>query len=344
MELKCTNLKPVHNSVNKELIFSFELKIKGFNITPINFSGILLTSDDKKIGNLILNSETNISRSILVAGVSETYKNEAIIDFKMSCDVSDASFNHIEKLRDTLDKDDINFCVRLNIFTLETKLQVSSIYAIEPERQGFQKTNAKINKTLVYSYANGNYSNSQNDLYILSTNDREQLGRVQNNPMSNCYVKITFTDWIKIFIPYFNGHSVFVFELPVPPYKYIPQKLHTKFNKAVKTLSSMKKYLELGEWKSVVIEARVIYELFKKLEEFNSLLLNSGYSIQALECIKQTLNGLFGFISKVQHAYQFNSKDINDDIEINREDAIFIYTNCCSLLNLISEKSRRLSE
>lgn len=344
MELKCTNIKPVLNSINKELIFSFELKIKGFNITPMTFSGILLTSDDKKIGNLILNSETNISRSILVAGVSETYKNEAIIDFKMSCDVSDVSFNHIEKLRDTFDKGDISFCVRLNILTLETKLQVSSIYTLETERQGFQKTNAKNYKPLVYLYANGNYNNSQNDMFILSTNDREQFGRLQSNQMANCYVNITFTDWIKIFVPYFSGHSVFVFELPVPPYKYIPKKLHTKFNKAIKTLNSMKKYLEQGEWKSVVIEARVIYELFKKLNDFGNLLLNSGYSQNALECFNEILTGLFGFISKVHHAYEMNTKNINVDVEINREDAIFIYTNCCALLNLISEKSRRLSD
>lgn len=343
MNLKCINSEVNNSSVLKEIIFCFEISIENFKIFPINFNGILQSSDGKKIGTLQLHPKTSFNRDVKADGVNSRINQNSEIIIYMSCEISNLAFNHIETLRHNTEHNDINFYAILNTSFIETKMQVSSIYFEENTQSGFQKEFSKNVHRLVYSYSGGNYSNTQSDLFLLSTSERENFARICYYQHPNCNIKISYTDWVKIYVPYFNGHSVLVFELPLPPYKYIPKKLQKNYQKALSCLEVMKKHYEKGEWKSLVVEARVIYELFKNLKDFEDVLVNSGYSSQAVVCINDMLKGLFDFISKVHHAYQMHSKNINDDIEINREDAVFIYTNCCALINLISEKSKRLS-
>lgn len=343
MQVKFKNIEINKDSLIKEFILEFEILMDNFRFFPTNFIGTLLSSDGKKIANLHLHPKTTFYREIKVDGVRPRSNDKPKVSFFMCCEISNHVFDYIETLRHNNEHDDVIFNTIFNIPIIETKLQVSSIYFEDESRSGFQKSNSNNTRFLVYSYSHGNYSNLQTDLYLLSTSDKENFATVSYFPQNECKVKISYSDWIKTFIPYFKGHSVVVFELPLPPYKYIPKKLQKNFQKAVSCLEVMKKHYEKGQWKSLVVEARVIYELFKKLKDFEDVLVNSGYSSQAVVCINDMLKGLFDFISKVHHAYQMHSKNINDDIEINREDAVFIYTNCCALVNLISEKSKRLS-
>lgn len=350
MEVNFLDVTPVKNCIEQELIFVFEVKLDDFCRTPINFFGSLFLPNGMKIGNLVLDTETNYMRSILIKGVSNHYKTPDSIIFRMSCKISESAFNYIEKERHRNEKEDILFKARLTIQILKNNLQVSNIYTSEIESHGFQKTNAVKNKrNLFYSYSDGNYSNSQQDMYLVSTCGSDVFSVLEANHKYDITCKITYSKWLKEYIPYFNGQSVLVYEIPVPPYNYIPKKLNSNFEKANSALNQMNKQMEVGDWRSVVFSARIIYELFKNLDDFDNLLVNSGYSKVAADCMKESLKGFFDFISKVQHGYGIKTKAnpnpiINPDVEINKEDATYIYVNCASLLNLIAQKSKRLSE
>lgn len=350
MEVNFLDVTPVKNCIEQELIFVFEIKLNDFCITPINFFGSLFLPNGVKIGNLVLDTETNYMRSILIKGVSNSYKTPDSIIFRMSCKISEAIFNYIEKERDKIEKEDVFFNARLTIQILRNNLQVSNIYTSEIESHGLQKTTAvKNKKNLFYSYSGGNYSNSQQDMYLVSTCGNDVFAVLETNHKYDIACKITYSKWLKDYVPYFNGQKVLVYEIPVPPYNYLPKKLHSNFQKANSELTVMKKQMETGDWRSVVFSARIIYELFKNLDDFDNLLVNSGYSKVAADCMKDSLKGFFDFISKVQHGYGIKTKanpnpSINPSVEINREDATYIYVNCVSLLNLIAQKSKRLCE
>lgn len=350
MDIIFLDVVTVKNCVEKELLFSFEFIMENFNITPLNFFGKVSLSNGMNIGNLILDNQTKYSRSILINGVSNRNQTTDSIIFRMSCKISEAVFNYIEKERDKTEKEDVFFIATINVQVLRNNLQVSNIYTSEIEQHGIRATNSiKNKKNLFYSYSNNNYHNSQTDMYLISTVGNDVFGELENNHQYDVTCKISYSKWLKEYIPYFNGQRVLVYEIPVPPYNYIPKKLYASFEKANSELSLMQKQIETGDWRSVVFSARIIYELFKNLDDFDKLLVNSGYSKVAADCMKDTLKGFFDFISKVQHGYGIKTKanpnpSINPSVEINREDATYIYVNCVSLLNLIAQKSKRLSE
>ncbi len=155
--------------------------------------------------------------------------------------------------------------------------------------------------------------------------------------------KISASDWLHDFYPHFVLERFMVLELPIieQESKVKKDNLDKRINEAIQSFSEMKKALEKGDWNLVIKESRPIWELNRKQEEINKLLRTDDLSEAAIQSFNSLLQSLFDFASKFIHK-EDRAKEVMAYSRASKEDAILIYSMTASLLNLISQKKKRL--
>jgi hypothetical protein len=147
--------------------------------------------------------------------------------------------------------------------------------------------------------------------------------------------------WVQEFVPYLTSHKILVYEFIEPKNALGEGKLADRFERSNASLLEMEKHMAHGEWKQVIITSRPILELFKNFSEFETLLIDTGYSKTAFTDLNASILGMFNFISKFHHGLGLDREEINQQMAVHKEDAQLIYSFCTALLHLISKKSSR---
>ena len=338
MKIEFDSIEPNHSSIGKEIVFVFKISEIGLYEIPIKFGGIVLTEDRKKIGDINENNWSNSSQLYLNAvGEKALRNNEITIGFSLP--LNEKVINYIETHRHKNKSKEVIFKVFFNI-TLEcSNLQISSLHL------GEQITKGYLTQEYPVKYKNErNYIPTRNDMWILSGNGSPTFMRYVRYQNPHITVKIDLMNWVNTFVPYLETGNILVVELIQPKEIAGTKKFVDRFMKAQVALNEIKKQLDYGEWKTAIIVARPIVELFKNFDEFKKLLIDSGYSEEAYKDLKKSIDGFFMLLSKFNHGLAEDRTTINPDIETQREDAYFAYSYCVSLLHLISQKTKRLAQ
>lgn len=156
--------------------------------------------------------------------------------------------------------------------------------------------------------------------------------------------KISASDWLHDFYPHFALERFMVLELPIMEQdsKVKKDNLDKRISEAIQSFGEMKKALEKGDWNLMIKESRPIWELNRKHEEINKLLRTDDLSEVAIQSFNTLLQSLFTFASKFIHKVD-DSKELMPYSRASKEDAILVYSMAASVLNLISQKKKRLS-
>ena len=101
----------------------------------------------------------------------------------------------------------------------------------------------------------------------------------------------------------------------------------------------MKTNLINGEWKTLIKNSRPIWELTRNEKEIKSILIESGYNLEAYKAFNNSIKNLFEYASQFIHEYKKGSStELLDEINVSKEDAYMIYTNSISIVYLILRK------
>jgi len=335
MKVDFIGVSPNEQSINRELLFTFQISEITPDKIPAKITGALFTEDNLKISNLEGTFENNGSLWLNAEGASNI-KHNSTFQLTLACDFNKKAISHIENYR--LNKKektkDIVFYARLNIQMLESNIQLANfIFGM--------KADSKDDKYVVlYQYAK-EHATSITNMWVLSANGGPNFFNQRNYALEPITIKIDLMEWVNKYIAYFYIGKFIVYEFVQPSEIHLSTNLKERFQKAERSLEEMKIQLDYGEWKQAIISVRPIFELFKNFSDLKSLLLDSGYTLAAYGELKKTLDGFFGLLSKFYHALGMNSADINPDIPVEKEDAYLAYTFSISLLNLIAQKIRK---
>jgi len=85
-----------------------------------------------------------------------------------------------------------------------------------------------------------------------------------------------------------------------------------------------------------------IWELVKNSDEIKEILIESGYTEEASDELNKAFRGFFNLSSKFIHRLNRNKTDIIPNIPVSKEDAYLIYTLSLNIVNLLTNKLKRL--
>ncbi|MGZ6519384.1 MAG: hypothetical protein ACXVED_17475, partial [Bacteroidia bacterium] len=292
----------------------------------------------KRIGSLNEANRVNQYDLFLNANSDSALKNQYFyVEFSLT--LNDKSINYLETERHKSNLKEVNFKAFINVSTLHSNIRIANVHLAE-QLGSFNSDEF----ALKYKYVH-NYKPQRTDLWLLSGNDSPAFMIYKFNKSFEVEAKIDLMNWVNEFIPYLETGNILVLEL-IQPNKEITgsKKFIERYAKAQNALFEIEKHMKQAEWKAAIIASRPIVELFKKFDEFKTLLTESGYSEPAYNNLKQIMAGFFDLLSKFHHGLAQNSPETNPDIHLHREDAYFVYSHCVSLLNLISQKTNRAAK
>jgi hypothetical protein len=333
MKVEFISVSPNTQSINRELIFTFQISDIAPDKMPTKITGALFSEDNFKIAELKGDYEGNVSLWLNAEG-SSNVKYNSPFQIVLSCYFTEKAIDHIEdyRLNKKENTKDIVFYAKLNIQMLESNIQLANFHF-----------GAKVDgdkNAILYQFVK-DYSTSMTNMWVLSANGGAHFLNQINYGFQFITIKIDLMEWVNKYTEYFNIGKFIVYEFFQPTDIPISANLKERFVKAELSLEEMRKQLNYGEWKQAVISVRPIFELFKNFPELKALLIDNGYTQEAYNEFKKTLDGFFGLLSKFYHALGMNNTAVNQDIPVEKEDAYLAYSFSISLLYLISQKFRK---
>jgi hypothetical protein len=338
MEIVFKSVKTNKNSIEKELLFTFEVnKIKDTYI-PLRFWAELYSEDNKKIGNLFdNNSPRNYNLNVNAAGTTNGGPRNLDFEITFSCYLGEKAINHIEKYRlnEKNQTKDIVFKIKMEVLIQRTNITVSNLH-LAPGELLYGKEASKV------IYRQEQYNNpTLYDAWFLSGQGSPNIFTYTRASQDIPDIKIDLMTWVNNFTKYLGIGEVLVLELIQPDKTVFSKDIVERYEKAQAALVEMKKQFGYGEWKQAIIAIRPVFELFKNFDDFKQLLIDGGYTESTYIALKKSIDGYFGLISKFYHGLEENKVDVNPDIQAYTEDAYFAYSYSVSLMNIISQKIKR---
>lgn len=334
MRLQFKRASANKESINYEIDFTFLCTQIDPGEIPIGFEAVLLAEDKVKLADLIERQPQDLDLR-LNAGNATRSKVSSDFTVLFRAQLSDKAINHIEKKRLESNKKEVVFHILITYKYLVSETYISHIHlgaAFGPTGQYKYEVFYQQNK----EYGGGGAA----DLWLLSADNSSHFLSYKTLLRSEI-VKIPLMEWIGDFAPKLNVGNFVVYELLAVDEQIINKGISKRYEKAQRALIEIKRQLEYGEWKAAIKACRPIVELFKNFDDFKKYLLDHGYSTQAYENLRDSIQHFFYYLSKFDHALTVDKNEVNPEITPYREDAYMAYTFCISLLNLISQKERR---
>jgi len=127
-----------------------------------------------------------------------------------------------------------------------------------------------------------------------------------------------------------------------------------RLRKASEQLSTIMRYMNEGRWRVAVSECRKAFEALTKgtikvqgedksaVKVICELLLGSGMPMENAEAFRRLIDNFTSF-THTQHHIQSLGEEIELEVPIDREDALFTVTTLVTIINLLTRKYRKLS-
>lgn len=339
MRLDKIDVKPVQESINPELLFEIEFFIQREQEIPIEITGGLFSSENKKMANIhefmfLLNQNFELS-----AENNRRSEREGKITIKLIAPLNHKTLDYIETLRQKNKKGNVDLNLDIFVKTLVSNTIISPITPIAISAGG-EELKRQNQSLLAYEHS-GKISQSYQNMWILSGNGSPTfIKTIDTNfkiPKS-----IPSSDWIHDYCPVFQIGKFSVFEYMLPDYTEGSGSVEEKLNKSINAIEKMEKNLNRGEWNGVIEDSRPFWELLRNQDELKDLLIRDGYTEPAFTDLNESIKKLFDFSSKFIHKLDKDRKNTMPDIKASKEDAYLIYALSMNVVNLISKKMQRL--
>lgn len=337
MKITFSKVEPNLQSVNRELVFSFQVSNLQPDVAPLNYSGELFLDNNLKVGNLF-QVQNNWNIGLYARGYGKAQAHQEF-EIKLYCELNDRTISFIEEYRATK-KDfskDIVFIANLNIQFAESKICLSNLYL---EKEQPAKNDGPIG---IYYQSVAVFNAQRTNLWVLSGDGGPQFTNYRSSNNPGITITIDLMQWVNNFVEYLGMPRQFILELVHPDKQILSEALSERYTKGVASIREMQGALYKCEWKQVVLAARPIMELFRNFDEFKNLVIANGYTEQAWLDLRKIISGMFDLLSKFIHALDRNNVNTMDLIPIHQEEAKLIFSFSLNLLSLIAEKSKRVA-
>jgi hypothetical protein len=311
-----------------ELASSLWVKLKcAFNLANtchLNITGLMYSSDNKYLcygtqttpgeGQYASPQPQKISDCNTV--VDSNSDNELHFETTLRFPVDTLIFNHIENLRmgDTNRDVHLNFLIKVTM--IEHNFSVNNNNAVTLRVGQKSLGNKKLYEIFEFKY-----------------------------PIKNH--KIPSGDWINMFMEPLGFGKIIVFEINEPTISQIPvfpdsevdvKLFKERLEAALSSLHRMETHLKKGEWNHVAEQLRGI-QLFKSdMKQGLKKLLSKTTNLPNEKCqlFTEAIDRLYDVSSQFHHLVD-NGK-VNPVMNVNKEDAYFVYMFMLSITQLISSK------
>ncbi len=340
MRIDKTDVKPVQESINPELLFEIEFFIQRDYEIPIEITGGLFSSENKKIANI---HEFMFAPNHSFELSAEHYRRserEGKITIKLIAPLNHKVLDYIETLRQKNKKGNVDLNLDIFVKTLVSNTIISPI--TEAGVSGGVWSNMESQGKIPIAFKNsGEFHPSFSNMWILSGNGSPTFIKTID---SNFKIpkSIPSSDWIHDYCPLFQIGRFSVFEYLLPEYIEGSGSIEERLNKSINAIHEMEENLNRGEWNGVIEDSRPVWELLRNQDELKDLLTRDGYTEPAFTDLNESLQKLFAFSSKFIHKLDKDKKRTMPDIKASKEDAHLIYALSMNVVNLIAKKMQRL--
>ncbi len=173
--------------------------------------------------------------------------------------------------------------------------------------------------------------------------DKNTLFEV-NNMHFNFPVTIHASTWVHDFLPVFGLGKFLIFEVPQPELNSQNAELHERLDAALEAIQKMEESKSKGEWHDVVRNSREVFELVRDKSKVTELLENASFTEEAIQEFNDMLKHSFDYASKFIHRVpKDKTKPVVPIIPVEKEDALFVYSLCVNIVNVLASKINRQS-
>lgn len=354
------HVSPADNTANPTLRFRVPLGFPATQEIPLSLSGIVRSEKGIIVGTLC-----NVTSSIHTTGNGAGLWNgphdlqprksttsissiEAVLD----CMLSDRAITQLISEREMNTKKDSILNLEIYASVLEPQYEnvLLGIKEIKVNQNDSKSSDSENTFKVLSVYEDTPFNLIfQNKIYNLVNPDSHgRLATLSNILLRNNQVRIRSSDWIADFCPAFGIGSFIQIELPqFPSLATHPDSAESdnfgaRLDEAVSGLEEMKKSIQSGDWRNCLRSARPIYELLNNKEHITDLLLADGFSNEATKSLLDSIESMFTFTSKFIHKVsKGHPRTLQPPTPANKEDALFVYSNAATLINLLLQKHKR---
>ena len=338
MEITKVEIYPSKESLNPEIKIDIELTFPRLNEIPLEITGKIFSDNDKKIAN-IYSQEFNRDDIELGATNYSTRQNETIT-LSVIAEFTPKVLDYITNRRESNKRGDVILNLFFLVRYLESKTVLSHMKLGEDYISQQSHEYYKGAKLVVYQYQR-NFQQDNSNMYILSGDNGTTFMRFRQRTIKKEYT-IKSSDWLHDYCPVFNIGNFYVLEYEIPEFEEGTGDLNEKINESLNAITKMQENIRKGEWYETIENSRVIWELLRYNDDIKDLFQRNGYTEQAYEDLNKALVNLFNYSSKFHHKLD-KEKKIMPDNKASKEDAYLIYSLSMQFLNLVLQKSSRVS-
>lgn len=322
MEISIKSVTPGKDELTPSLWVDLKCVNDIPNACHLNIHGSMYSSDNSFLcnGTAIAKDEGQASSSyiykisecdVLVDTSSDKSHFESTLRFPVDSKV----FDHIEKLRFGNENHDVylNFLIKVTM--------IEHNFSFE-------------NKT------------------VTLRNQNQSLGKMElskiyefRQPIRNH--RIPSADWINIFMNPLGFGKIIVFEINEPSINEISsftssgiavETFKERLQAAISSLHKMQNFIKKGEWNQVAEQLRDVQLLKSDMKQGLKTLLSKTMNLPNDKCedFTQAIDKLYSVSSQFHHSV--NEGKVNPVMNVNKEDAYFVYMIMLSITQLISRK------
>jgi len=340
MRIDKIEVKPVHESINPELMFEMEIFIQREFEIPLEITGCIFSDENKKMANI--HEFIHETGSIMLSARGRRNEGEEKLIIKLVAPLNHRVLDYIETLRAQNTKGDVILTLDIFVKTLISKTSLSHMVMLDGAKLPYQLPEPYEDaKPVVYQYQRDGFLTSHTNMWILSGDGSPAFIEIRNNNLKN-KVTISSSDWIHDYCPVFQIGRFFVFEYLLPEYIEGSGSIEERLSGSIDAIKKMEYNMIRGEWTEVIKDSRVVWELLRNQDEIKNLLMGDGYTEPAFTDLNESLKQLFNYSSKFHHR-EDREKKVMQEIKASKEDAYLIYATSMTIVNLISKKMQRLS-
>ncbi|MBI1225475.1 MAG: hypothetical protein GC192_09595 [Bacteroidetes bacterium] len=179
---------------------------------------------------------------------------------------------------------------------------------------------------------------------LISIHDRGALFEIKYQEVK-LGVTIHNSTWIHDFLPVFGLGTYLVFDIPNPVIVHSKDKLAERLEAAFEAVEKMEEARVKGEWYDVIRHSRQIWELVRDENKITELLENSAFTEDAIKEFNEMVKHSFEYASKFIHRIpRKNPDNVMPIMNVEKEDALFVYSICVNALNVLATKINRQNQ